>query len=164
MALDLVVGLQLVEAGTGEVLCGGSKREVTVHLLQASPVQVTEVTSKRGSTLDGLQVTNVEVTQQRVVENVELTIDLSKVGHVQSCQVVVSEHLQGSTSERERVERDRVKGVVTQDKRTVDILQVGDVKASNVLDGQVGSGLQVRQLDGGLIVVEGQGQAASDSL
>lgn len=164
MALDLVAGLQLVEGGTGEVLGGGSKGEVTVNLLQAAPVQVAEVTGKRSSTLDGLQVADVEGTQQRVVEHVELAVDLGEVGHVQGGQVVVGEDLQRRTSEGERVEGHRVEGVVAQDERAVDVLQVGDVERSDVLDGQVGGGLQVGQLHGGLVVVEGQRQAARDGL
>lgn len=164
VALQLVRRRQLVKLRTREVLGSSSKAEVTVNLVQSAPVQVTKVTTKGSSTLDDLQVWNVQVTQHRVVKDVELTINLGKVWQVQGGQVVVSEDLERRTSEGQGVEGNRVKGVVTQDERAVDVLQVRDIKRSNILNGQVSSRLQVWQLDGGLVVVERQSQTAGDLL
>lgn len=140
------------------------KTEVTINLVQVLPVQVGEITIKGSSTFNNLQVSDVKATQQGVVEDVELTINLGKVRHAQSGQIVVSKDLKRSTSKGEGIKRDGLEGVVTQNERAVDVLQVGDVKGADILNGQVSSRCQVWQLDSGLVVVEGQGQTVSDGL
>jgi len=80
VTLDLLVIVQVVESLTREVLRGGRNGEVTVNLLQLWQGEVTKVSGHGQCTLDGGQVVKRNVLQQRVVENTELTIDLSQVG------------------------------------------------------------------------------------